>query len=124
MPAELMLLPSVRGDLLRIDGRVHGRYPALHPVESMLQVTSAAANEARPAVPGRQEESSQLVAWGAHRRPCGIVEQEPRHLQRMGGRDGGRGSDGGDGRGADMGRDRDRMTMRTLAIRKRNERRT
>merc|ERR1740139_807709 len=63
MPAELMLLPSVRGDLSRIDGHIHGRYLALHLAESMLQVTSAAAAEARPAVPERQEESSQLVAW-------------------------------------------------------------
>jgi len=50
MPAELLLLPSVCGDLSRLDGRVHGRYPVLHPVESMLQVTSVAAPEARPAV--------------------------------------------------------------------------
>merc|ERR1740139_214907 len=87
MPAELLLLPSVRGDLSRLDGRVHERYLALHPAESMLRVTSAAALEARPAVPGRQGESSQRVAWGAHRGPCGIVEQEPLQLQRIGGRD-------------------------------------
>merc|ERR1740139_768072 len=52
MHVELLLLPSVRGDLSRLDGRIHGRYPALHLAESMLQVTSAAAPEACPTVPG------------------------------------------------------------------------
>jgi len=36
MPAELLLLPSVRSDLSRLDERVHERYPALHPAKSML----------------------------------------------------------------------------------------